>query len=85
MNYELLTLFSNGFNGICTASKSQLQVKWDNFLHSSAYQEIYLFTYIILFKNFKLLFGKDPSNFHYKNQKDYNVGGKERIISMAHE
>ena len=81
MNYDLLTLFSNGFNGIY----SQLHVKWDNFLHTSTYQEIYLFTYIILLKNFKLLFGKDPSNFHYKNQKDYNVGGKERIISMAHE
>ena len=75
MNYDLLTLFSNGFNGIY----SQLHVKWDNFLRTLSF---YIYYFI---QKFKLLFGKDPSNFHYKNQKDYNVGGKERIISMAHE
>jgi hypothetical protein len=29
---------------------------------------------------YNLFGGRDPSNFHYQNQKEQNVGGKERII-----
>ena len=69
MNYDLFTLLSYDFNGICTASNSQLHVNYDNSFTPLHKMELSFYVYYfikILRASFVLNYHAGPTIFTLK-------------------